>query len=375
MAFQLPQISKSDLEQLPSPSMVVFLDRVHSNMDSMIRMAGSVDRLRPHCKTHKMEAIVRMLIEKGVHKHKAATIAEVEMLAEAGATDVLLAYNPVGPNIARVVQLAKRFPNCRLTVTADHAAPVAQLSAAAAQANVKVGVLLDVNVGQNRTGLDPDSPAAIELYRTISKAPGLKAAGFHVYDGHQRSQSLDERKLAVAREWERVQRLRKKLSEEGYAVPTLVCGGTPTFPVYAEMTDPAIELSPGTCIFHDAGYGSQFADLPFSPAAAVVTRVVSRPAPDRMTLDVGNKAIAADPPRGARVYFPEMPDSVQDIHNEEHLVLITELAARYQPGDALTGIPMHVCPTSALYDRVYVVENGAVVAEWTVTARNRRLTI
>ncbi len=178
MAFQLPLISRSDLEQLPSPSMVVFLDRVHSNMDSMIRMAGSVDRLRPHCKTHKMEAIVKMLIEKGIRKHKAATIAEVEMLAEAGATDVLLAYNPVGPNIARVVQLAQRFPQCRLTVTADHAAPVAQLSAAAAQANVEIGVLLDVNVGQNRTGIDPDSPAAIELYRTISKAPGLKLPGF-----------------------------------------------------------------------------------------------------------------------------------------------------------------------------------------------------
>jgi D-serine deaminase-like pyridoxal phosphate-dependent protein len=93
-----------------------------------------------------------------------------------------------------------------------------------------------------------------------------------------------------------------------------------------------------------------------------------------MTLDVGNKAVAADPPKGARVLFPELPDAVQDIHSEEHLVLVTPEADKYQPGDVLLAIPVHVCPTSALYDRAVVVDNGRIVDSWEVTSRNRRIT-
>ncbi len=119
----------------------------------------------------------------------------------------------------------------------------------------------------------------------------------------------------------------------------------PTFPVYATIDDPAIELSPGTCIFHDANYGEKFADLAvFKPAALLFTRVVSRPKPDRLTLDLGSKSVASDPPMGQRVVFPALPDARQVLHNEEHLVLETPDAGKYQPGDWLLGIPRHVCP-------------------------------
>lgn len=375
MNFQLPDVSTEVLEQIPSPSVLVFLERVNENIDRMIRMAGSVDRLRPHCKTHKMSAVVELLLERGIRKHKAATIAEAEMLADVGVNDVMLAYNIVGPNIDRVVELARRHPDVQFSVTADHAVPIDALSVAAAAAGVQIGVFMDVNVGQNRTGIAPDSPHALSLYSLISSLPGLTAAGFHVYDGHQRHQSLDERRRAVQAEWVRVDALRQTCQQAGLQVPTLVCGGTPTFPVYAEMQDATIQLSPGTCIFHDTGYGSQFSDLPFSPAVAVLTRVISRPTENRATLDLGNKSIASDPPRGQRVYFPALPLAVQDIHNEEHLVLVDESAATLSPGDALLGIPTHICPTSALHERVYVIAGGTVSDEWLVTSRNRRLTV
>lgn len=355
--------------------MVIFRDRLLANLDSMLVMAGHPSRLRPHCKTHKMEQIVRLWVEQGVTKHKAATIAECEMLAAAGAADVLLAYNPVGPNIGRVVALAAKFPACQFSVTTDHEKPLLLLSAAAAKAKVTIGVMLDVNVGMNRTGILPDDPTAVTLYVQASKLPGLRAAGFHVYDGHQKQMSLDERKASVAAQWPAIQELRTKCVAEGAAVPVLACGGTPTFPCYAEMDDPGIELCPGTCVLHDAGYGTSFPDLPFEPAAAVVTRVVSRPASDRMTLDIGNKAVASDPPKGARVVFPELPDAIQDSHNEEHMGLITPDAEQYQPGDVLFAIPMHVCPTSALYDRVAIIDKGLVAEYWNVTSRNRKITI
>lgn len=375
MAFTLPAVPPDVLARIPSPAMVVFRDRVTQNIDQMIRMAGSVTRLRPHCKTHKMAAVVRLLAERGITKHKAATVAEVEMLAEVGASDVMLAYNPVGPNVARVVELGRKFPNCRISVTADHAGPIAELASAAERAGRPIHVALDINPGLNRTGIVPEGELALDLVRQIAASRALRFAGFHVYDGQQRQQLLADRRQSVQKEWPRVLDLRQRCEAAGIPVPAIVCGGTPTFPVYAEMPDSAIELSPGTCIFHDAGYGSNFPDLPFQPAAAVLTRVISRPSTDRLTLDLGNKAIAADPPKGQRAYFPELPDAVQDIHNEEHLALVTANAARFQPGDCLFAIPMHVCPTSALYERVIVIDNGKIVDEWTVTSRNRCLTI
>lgn len=375
MSKSLPVIETSALETLLSPSLVIFRDRLLANLDSMLMMAGHPSRLRPHCKTHKMEQIVRLWVEQGVTKHKAATISECEMLAAAGAKDILLAYNPVGPNIGRVIALAAKFPACQFSVTTDHEKPLQLLSAAAATGKVTIGVMLDVNVGMNRTGISPSDRAAVSLYVQASQLPGLRAAGFHIYDGHQRQMSLNERKVAVAAQWPAVLELRKKCEAAGSSVPALACGGTPTFPCYAEMDDPGIELCPGTCVLHDTGYGTSFPDLPFEPAAAVVTRVVSRPASDRMTLDIGNKAVAADPPKGARVFFPELPDAVQDSHNEEHMGLITPDAEQYQPGDVLFAIPMHICPTSALYDRVAIIENGQVAEYWDVTSRNRKITI
>jgi D-serine deaminase-like pyridoxal phosphate-dependent protein len=376
MNSALPALSPELLSQISSPSLVICRDRVLANIDGMIRVAGDVRRLRPHCKTHKMREIILLLIQRGITKHKAATIAEAEMLADAGATDVLLAYNMVGPNIARIVKLAAKFPKCSFSVTADHPGPVKELSqAAAAEPGVTIGVMLDVNPGLHRTGVSPESPAALEIYSQIAGSSGLQAAGFHVYDGQQRQASRDERREAVQKEFQRVTALRDRCVAAGIAVPVMVCGGTPTFPVYAEMSDPTIELSPGTIIFHDSGYGNAFPDLDFQVAAFVLTRVISRPTTDRMTVDLGNKSVAADPPRGHRVVFPDVPEAVQDLHNEEHLVLVTPQAERYQPGDTLLGIPVHICPTSALHANVTVVDAGRLVGEWPVTSRNRKLTV
>lgn len=375
MPITVPAIDPAELENLASPCLVIFQDRLLHNMDLMLKIAGSPQRLRPHCKTHKMEQIIRLWVERGVTKHKAATIAECEMLALAGATDVLFAYNPVGPNIARLVTLALDFPECRFSCTADSEKPLRQLSEMATQAGTTIGVFLDVNVGMERTGIAPSMRQGVELYALAGTLSGIRPGGFHVYDGHRREMSPADRKAAVAAAWPLVTKLRSECEAAGAEVPVLACGGTPTFPCYAEMTDPAIELCPGTSVLHDAGYAIHFPDLPFSPAAAVVTRVVSRPASNRMTLDIGNKAVAADPPKGARIYLPDLPDAVQDLHSEEHMGLITESADRYEPGDVLMAIPMHICPTAALYDQVAVIDGGRIVDYWEVTSRNRKLTV
>lgn len=366
-----------DTDPLLSPSLVVFREVMEANLDEMIRIAGSIDRLRPHCKTHKMPAVAALQVARGIRKHKAATFAEAEMLADAGADDILLAYNVVGPNVARAVAFRKRFPSVRFAVTADHPRPVERLGAAMAGAGETIAVMLDLDVGLHRTGVDlvTDAEEARRLYHAIGATEGLETGGFHVYDGHNHQRTFDERRVAVETDFEPVLKLRGALNGDGQSVPCIVAGGTGSFPVYAAMGDATVEVSPGTCIFHDAGYGERFDDLAFVPAALLLTRVVSRPTPDRITLDLGYKAISADQPEGTRMHFAELPDAVQVLQNEEHLVLQTPEASRFEPGDVLLAIPRHICPSTALHRQVYVVSDGRLASCWDVTARDRVVTV
>lgn len=364
----------ADTSEIITPAMVVFRDIVEGNLREIVRIAGDPARLRPHCKTHKMPAVTKLQLAAGITKHKCATLAEAEMLAEAGVRDIVLAYNPVGPNIGRVVRFAKKFSTTKLAVTADHPAPVAQLGAAATAANVQIAVLVDIDSGQHRTGL-PAGPQALELYQTIVATKGLVPGGLHLYDGQNHQTDAAARREAVMACWEPARKLRDELVAKGLSVPRILAGGTGSFPIFASLNDPALELSPGTIVFHDAGYREIFPDLNFTPAALLLTRVISRPTPNRVTLDLGYKAVASDPPAGKRLYFPDLPDAVAVLQNEEHLVLETSRAGEFEPGDELFAIPRHVCPTSALHKSVYVIAGGKLSETWDVVARDRVLSI
>ncbi len=366
-----------DVDSMLSPSIVVFRETFTANLDLMETVVGDVNRLRPHCKTHKMPAITSIEVARGIRKHKAATLAEVEMLADAGADDIVLAYNVVGPNVERAVAFRRRHPAVRFAVTADHPVPLARLGAAMAAAGQSIDVLLDLNVGMNRTGIPvaEDLDVAAALYRAIAGTEGVTPAGFHVYDGHNHQADIDERRRAATEGFAPVLRLRETLQAEGLAVGKIVAGGTGTFPVYAAMDDPTIEASPGTCVFYDAGYRERFEDLRFTPAALLLTRVISLPSPGRLTLDLGYKAVASDPPLESRLQFPDLPGARLVLQNEEHLVLETPDASRFTPGDVLMAIPRHICPSTALHRQVYVVQGGHLAETWDVVGRDRVLTL
>lgn len=353
-----------------SPSLLVFPDRVEENLRRMIARVGSPERLRPHIKTHKLPQIVALQASLGVTKCKAATIAETEMAARSGAKDVLLAAQPVGPNPARLVALMRAFPDVRFSTIADDAGAIAALGRAAAAANVIIDVLLDLDVGMHRTGIAP-GPEAARLYRSLVLTPGLRAGGLHAYDGHLQQAAPAEREAASAPEFARVLALRDELVEAGLDVPRIVCGGTPSFPVHAARAE--VECSPGTCVLWDYGYGRKLGDLSFRHAALLLARVISRPGPNRLCLDLGHKAVASEMPH-PRVVFPALPEAQAVMHSEEHLVLETPRAPEFAVGTAFYGIPIHICPTVALHDRVHVVRDGRVAEEWPVVARARRIT-
>src|SRR5262249_3542592 len=223
----------------------------------------------------------------------------------------------------------------------------------------------------------PVGDSAVSLYELAAGLPGLKPEGFQVYDGHNNQPDRSEREAAVRSFLAPVLELRAKLEAKGIPVPRLVCGGTPSFPVYAHLSDiPGIECSPGTFVLHDAGYGPKYADLSgVTPAAILVTRVVTRPTPDRVPLNLVNTAAPADPALEKRVQLLAFQEYKAVGHNEEHLIVETAGAARYKPGDVVFALPGHICPTVALHREVLVAEGGKVVGRWTVASRDRVLTV
>lgn len=363
-------LSVRGLEKILSPALLFFRERIEANLARMLEIAGSPDRLCPHVKTHKCPEIVKLALARGIRQHKCATLAEAVMLAEAGAASVLIAYPMVGPNCGRLAEIVLRFPNTRFSVIADHPTALESLSAAATAAGAQVEVLLDLDVGQHRTGV-PCGEAAVALYEKLARLAGIRPGGLHAYDGHNQQPDAEKRRRAVESIVRELTALLEQLQKRRLPVPRIVVGGTPTFACWAAQHLPNLQCSPGTCVLHDANYARKFPELGFTPAAFVLARVVSRPGPERITLDLGYKAICADPPAGQRCVFPDLPDARQVLHNEEHLVLETPLASRYQPGDLLLAIPAHVCPTCALYDFAYVVEGGRIVGRWEIPGRRR----
>ena len=366
-----PRYLVRDSSELLSPSLLIFPILVQQNLESMISMARGADRLRPHVKTHKMAEIVRMAESLGIRKHKCATIAEAEMVAAAGGNDVLLSYPLVGPNVKRFANLVRAYRNTIFRATVDHPDSARALSDAATGLERPIPVLIDLEIGMGRTGIAPGDAAA-ELYALVDSLPNLAADGLHAYDGQIHDHDLAARRQSAQTGIASALVLRERLLERGLPVPRLVVGGTPSFPVHSELSIPGIEFSPGTSVLHDHGYGSKYPDLPFAPAALILSRVISHPAQGRLCLDLGYKAVAADP-IGPRVRLLEPEDAHPVIHSEEHLVIESAQAESIAIGTPLLAIPTHICPTVALHRRAYVIEDGELAGQWEVTARDRVL--
>ena len=348
------------IQKVPSPGLLVFPDRVQANIARMIQMAGSTARLRPHLKTAKMPKVVALYLEAGVRQFKCATLSEMRMALLAGAEDVLLAYQPLGPNITQLAALKKEYPNAKLSAVVDSPSTVPLLE----NTETPLGIYIDIDCGMHRTGI-PAGNEALELADAVRQANHLEFKGWHVYDGHLHQSDLTDREAATKQAWAPFWEMLGTTTEAS----TIIAGGTPTFPIHAN--DPRVICSPGTTIFWDAGYATKVPDMPFNQAAKVLTRVISKPGSDLLTLDLGHKAIAAENPIDRRVVFPDIPDAIFVSQSEEHLVVQTAKASDFALGDTLLGIPWHICPTVALYDHARTIVDEAVAGQWDITARQR----
>lgn len=356
-----------NISELDSPALVVFPERVKHNIKVAIEMIGDVQRLRPHIKTHKSPDVVWLMLQAGITRFKCATIAEAEMLAQCNAPDVLLAYQPLGPRLHRFVSLIKKYPATKFSCLTDHPAAADEQATVFEQNQLLVSVFIDLNVGMNRTGISPDE-AAVALYHYCKTKKGILVTGLHAYDGHIRDADFEEKKKRCDEVFAAVENLNSKLK-----LPVLVIGGSPAFSVHSQRKN--CECSPGTFVYWDKSYMDLCPEQNFLPAAVLVTRVISLPTADRICLDLGHKSVASENEIGKRVFFLNTEGLWPVSQSEEHLVMAAKQGHKYKTGDIFYGLPYHICPTVALYERVYTIENGRVTGEWKNTARDRKIRI
>lgn len=235
----------------------------------------------------------------------------------------------------------------------------------------RLPVYVDLNVGMNRTGIKP-GPEALELYKYLDTLPGVIPVGLHAYDGHLHDTDMSIRKERCDAAYVPVAALAESIVNNGFPQPDIVAGGTPTFPVHAVRK--GVTCSPGTFIFWDAGYAASLPEQSFKWAALVISRVISVIDAQHICVDLGHKSVAAENPQ-PRVQFLNTPEAVPVSQSEEHLVLKVADASLYPVGTVLYGVPKHICPTVALYEKAYVAARNAVTANWRVIARDRQIII
>ena len=357
------------LEGIDTPALIVDLDRLEANITRWAVFAREAGvRLRPHGKTHKCVEIARKQLDAGAVGLTLAKIGEAEVMAASGVRDIFLAYEVIGgPKLPRLVALAR---GARIRVGVDSIEGAEPLARAARDAGLVIDVLLEVDTGLGRCGVQPGN-ALIALAHQVARLKGLRIAGLFTYRGYR--PDLD---AAGREEGEIMVREADRLRKIGIEIEEISVGSTPTGRSAGRVAG-VTEIRPGTYVFNDATQVRWGSAMPEECALTILARVISRPSKDVAVLDAGSKVLTAErgpfSSRGdSHGVIRGYPDCQIDRLWEEHgRVQLTEEARRLQVGDLVEVIPTHVCPTVNLAERLLCVQGGQVVDTWTVAARAR----
>jgi D-serine deaminase-like pyridoxal phosphate-dependent protein len=362
----------AEAARLLTPALLIDRDRVQHNIATTLHLlGGDANRWRPHVKTAKLEYTMRMFVDAGVLQFKCATGLELSVACRAGARDVLVAYPLVGPSAARVRQIAERHRSVAISVLVENESRLAQWR------GTPVSVFVDVNPGMNRTGVPEDhADAILRLAQSIASS-GLRFGGLHYYDGHLSKHGIAERCMQAHLGYVRLMHIVDTLVTLGMEVPEVITAGTPAFPCSLSFprfaSAPFVHrVSPGTIVYCDT---TSLAQLPpgygYLPAAVVLTRVVSHPAPGMITCDAGHKTVSADAgvPTCVVLGHPALEPLAP---SEEHLPMrVADSALVPAIGELLCLVPRHVCPTVNNFDDAVIISGGNLIAVEPVSSRGR----
>ncbi|MDA7797813.1 D-TA family PLP-dependent enzyme [Flavobacteriaceae bacterium] len=355
-------------DQLLTPGLLVFPDRVQHNIDAMVQVAGGTKRLIPHVKTHKMSAVIKLQMQAGIRQFKCATLAEMKLLIDCEAERILLAHQPSIEKIHQFIHWQKEHSEIEFATLVDNLDSLQLFSDLAQKNNIKIKLWIDVNNGMNRTGILPEK--AFSLYEILKKNSRLEFQGLHVYDGHIRPLNLDERISKCNSDFEPVANLVKQIEKTGGVVPEIITGGSPSF--YPHALREKTLLSPGTTLLWDLGYKKIWKESPFVHAALLITRLISKPNTNLYCFDLGHKAVASEMPL-PRVEILGLEKAIHKGQSEEHLIVEFNEKNNFKVGDLFYALPYHICPTVAKYNRAYTVINGEQAGYWNIEARDYQI--
>ncbi|MGE5243619.1 MAG: alanine racemase [Betaproteobacteria bacterium] len=367
------------LDDLPTPQVLVDQKRLLDNIDRVQTLASSAGlRLRPHSKTHKSPVIARWQIDRGAAGICCAKLGEAEVMAAAGIDDIRLPY-PVNPwNASRALALMDR---AAISIVVDHLDVARGWSDAMQRAGRRLDVLVKVDVGFHRCGIDPeDNPLA--FVRGIAALPGLRLRGLLSHAGQGYHASSEQELASIAsREAEILTSLAGAARSAGIEIEELSVGATPTLRFSAAERG-LTELRPGNYVYFDRTQVSLGSASLADCALTVLATVVSKPKPDRIVLDCGSKTLTSDQARGisrtagyGAVLAPDGTSVDESLTierlSEEHAVVRVNGTTRLTPGDRVRVVPNHSCVVSNLVDIVRLVEGDDVLTTLAVAARGK----
>jgi D-serine deaminase-like pyridoxal phosphate-dependent protein len=350
--------------QLPTPAMLIDLKIVERNLAKLADYCRTHNlKLRPHTKTHKSIAMAKRQLAHGATGLTVAKIGEAEVMREAS-SDLLLAYPALDAfRSNRVAELARE---CTIRVAIDSPLAADVLQDAAKRAGSKIGILVDLDMGFHRTGLQ-DTASAIALAQDVSKKPNLRFDGLFFYPGHLKAKpDPDAHKIAMTE-------MGAKLSETIDALAkaclqtSIVSGGSTPAGYQSHFTPELTEIRPGTYIYNDWNCAAPGL-VPIEDCAAhLICTVISDAVPNKVVIDAGSKTLTSDrlgmdPEHGGFGHLPDYPEAKIVRLSEEHgEVDISQCARRPKLGERVRVIPNHICPCINLQDQVWVkTEEGAI---------------
>lgn len=352
-----------------TPYLAIDLDSLEKNIKTMADITRKLGiNLRPHFKTHKSPLIAQKQLAEGALGITCATLGEAEIAVRSGITDILISREIVGSG--KLPLLADLNHQADLKVVVDSPYQVDQLSNVLLKSPVKLGVLIEINIGQNRCGMDPRNfEDILAMVKLITNQPGLNFLGFQGYEGHLvLHPNEDERITKVQKANSDLLNVVKTIADAGFPSKIVTGGGTGTTLITGSIKG-MTEIQPGTYATMDAAYSRTMGHL-FSPAIKIVTTVISKPTDNRLIIDAGSKAISTD-------YGPPEVlghvDWVYQCGGDEYGILssIDGYSISGDIGDEIFLYPSHGCTTFNLYDLAFGFRKEILKNEIPIAGRGR----
>ncbi|XP_078607741.1 3-hydroxy-D-aspartate aldolase-like [Branchiostoma floridae x Branchiostoma japonicum] len=367
-AARAPARIGDPVSDIDTPALVVDMEKLHMNLKIMPQSMSSFGSVavRPHAKAHKCATLALLQVSHGAVGMCAQTLTEAEAMVYGGVQDVLVSNQIIGHS--KLLRFATLAHHAKMSLCVDNEENIRELSNIAKDLNVTIGAVVEVNVGQDRCGVEP-GPEVPRLAKLVQELPNLTFVGVQCYQGlNQHVRKAADRQAATDTVVEKSKRALMALEDAGIKCDYVTGGGTGTY-LYEAGSGVFTEVQPGSYVFMDADYGRNFGEdgqpvHQFHQSLFVLTTVQSVTAGNRAVVDAGMKAVSLD--SGEPLVYPTS-EVIYHCGGDEHGIL--RPPANYKVGDRVWLIPGHCDPTVNLYDWIVGVRKNKVEALWPITGR------